>query len=390
VTDHPAYAIIHVKESPSCDAWPIVERVPGGWSSGVHHYEDSRVIDLTPLHLVPDHVTTQWGLRSGNAPVVHPCSENAASYGARMTDQTETAGAEPVVTNTFELLDAAAERGYNTMFEGDLPTEGIERALWHKVALAILDDPKLLPAWARGARVDADNWRRQCSALDARLDAARRNATDAERIANGLRAERDELKARIERLRFEVENWTLPVGALQQMSDAVNLVPPVSDEDDDVPHSELRARRAMDVVYEWLRGIRGIPAALHGDQPAETASPQAWTQDDRSGEASVQAPPTVDSGEDVAKLPDPNGCRHCDAPERGHYRRYTDGVGWHQWAVPDDTTRLARMYARRAATHPGGQVWPPGSGADDTIAFRTPPPAPFVPAADAFPEVTDG
>ncbi|GAB3156445.1 hypothetical protein GCM10027258_62890 [Amycolatopsis stemonae] len=72
--------------------------------------------------------------------------------------------------STFELLDAAAERGHNAMFEGDLPAEGIERDLWHKVVLAVLDDPRLLPHWARAARVDADNWHRQCTSLDAQLE----------------------------------------------------------------------------------------------------------------------------------------------------------------------------------------------------------------------------
>lgn len=77
------------------------------------------------------------------------------------------------------------------------------------------------------------------------------------------------------------------------------------------------------------------------------------------------SPSTVDSGEAAAKLPDPDGCRYCHASERGHYRRWTDGHGWHQWAPPSNATRLARMRARREATQP---------------------PSPFVPAADAFPE----
>jgi hypothetical protein len=86
VTDHPAYAIIHVKESPSCDAWPIVERVPGGWSSGVHHYEDSRVIDLMPLHLVPDS-GLQWGVRTDSTGKVEECAE-ASAWLLQAPDQT--------------------------------------------------------------------------------------------------------------------------------------------------------------------------------------------------------------------------------------------------------------------------------------------------------------
>lgn len=47
------YAVIHVRSKgwPTTDAWPIVERVPGGWQSGVHHYPDADVLDVTPLAL---------------------------------------------------------------------------------------------------------------------------------------------------------------------------------------------------------------------------------------------------------------------------------------------------------------------------------------------------
>ncbi|HEY3480864.1 MAG TPA: hypothetical protein VGL02_18360 [Streptomyces sp.] len=51
----PSYAIIHVSPGPGREAWPIVERVPGGWQSGVHHYPDEDVIEVsTPLRLVPE------------------------------------------------------------------------------------------------------------------------------------------------------------------------------------------------------------------------------------------------------------------------------------------------------------------------------------------------
>lgn len=130
--------------------------------------------------------------------------------------------------------------------------------------------------------------------------------------------------------------------------------------------------------------------ALQGDQPAETSvtDVDVFSHDgtflyvgtlqrcpdgrlatfhpsDERVTSPQASPSTVDSGEAVAKLTDPNGCRHCGAPERGHYRRYADGVGWHKWTAPDDAVRLERMRARREASQP---------------------PAPFVPAADAFPE----
>ncbi|OBA53056.1 hypothetical protein A5789_24925 [Nocardia sp. 852002-51101_SCH5132738] len=42
-------AIIHVQSGPSGEAWPIVERVPGGWQSGAHHYRDADVLDVSPI-----------------------------------------------------------------------------------------------------------------------------------------------------------------------------------------------------------------------------------------------------------------------------------------------------------------------------------------------------
>ncbi|MFD6070776.1 hypothetical protein [Amycolatopsis lurida] len=204
--------------------------------------------------------------------------------------------------------------------------------------------------------------------LGARLDAARLNAADAERIANDLRAERDlllwlhaeavhfgqgwhaqwlaareaagfatrrmtefadardQLQAHVDRVRFEIENATLPVGALQQMSDAVNLAHPVSEEDKDidVPHTELRARRAMDLVYDWLRTIRAIPATLQDDQPAEPTPPSA-----------------VDSGEHMMA----DGTRfkvwHCPAHSTGSVKWFgptahcmEDGCDHHSEEVP--------------------------------------------------------
>lgn len=77
-------------------------------------------------------------------------------------------------TTTFDLLDAAAERGHDAMFEGQLPADGIERDLWHQVVLAVLDDPQLLPAWARAARADADTWHRAANDLDAELQRTRK------------------------------------------------------------------------------------------------------------------------------------------------------------------------------------------------------------------------
>lgn len=46
------YAVIHVKDGPA-ESWPVVERVPGGWQSGAHHYPDADVLRVTPLRLAP-------------------------------------------------------------------------------------------------------------------------------------------------------------------------------------------------------------------------------------------------------------------------------------------------------------------------------------------------
>lgn len=52
--------------------------------------------------------------------------------------------------------------------------------------------------------------------------------------------------------------------------------------------------------------------------------------------------------------PDPDGCKFCGHPERGHGRVYTlaphpdtgEDIGWHSWAEPTDAQRLERMKQR--------------------------------------------
>jgi hypothetical protein len=42
-------AVIEVRHGgPHSKSWPIVERVPGGWQSGEHHYPDKDVVSVTP------------------------------------------------------------------------------------------------------------------------------------------------------------------------------------------------------------------------------------------------------------------------------------------------------------------------------------------------------
>lgn len=49
----------------------------------------------------------------------------------------------------------------------------------------------------------------------------------------------------------------------------------------------------------------------------------------------------------------PNGCRWCGLPERGHYRQWTTTVGWHTWVAPSDEQRLFRMQVRAAGRMAG-------------------------------------
>lgn len=47
---YPQYAHIKVVDGP-LTSFPIVERVYGGWQSGVMHYPDALVESFTPLYL---------------------------------------------------------------------------------------------------------------------------------------------------------------------------------------------------------------------------------------------------------------------------------------------------------------------------------------------------
>ena len=70
---------------------------------------------------------------------------------------------------------------------------------------------------------------------------------------------------------------------------------------------------------------------------------------------------------------EPNACRWCGVPQRGHFQLWKPPVGWHTFAEPTDEQRLARMKARRAAREPqpaqlptdfptGASIWIPGDG----------------------------
>ena len=45
----------------------------------------------------------------------------------------------------------------------------------------------------------------------------------------------------------------------------------------------------------------------------------------------------------------PNGCRICGLDERGHARRWSKSVGWHQWTPPTQAQIKRRMQDRRTA-----------------------------------------
>lgn len=46
---------------------------------------------------------------------------------------------------------------------------------------------------------------------------------------------------------------------------------------------------------------------------------------------------------------EPNACRWCGVPQRGHFQLWKPPVGWHTFTEPTDAQRLARMRARQAA-----------------------------------------
>lgn len=42
-----------------------------------------------------------------------------------------------------------------------------------------------------------------------------------------------------------------------------------------------------------------------------------------------------------------NGCRHCGIGERGHGRRWENGIGWHEFVDPTDEQRKERHRAAK-------------------------------------------
>lgn len=147
---------------------------------GAHRAADGPYVDEEQPAGLPFRTTVRaWNLRDA-------CFAAAA---LALSDWTQPDENGP---GSFELLDAAAERGHDAMFEGTLAESGIERDLWHQVVLAVLADPRLLPHWARAARNDADNWHRQCLALDEELQRTRRERDQARTEANVLRCRVDD------------------------------------------------------------------------------------------------------------------------------------------------------------------------------------------------------
>ncbi|WP_409186692.1 hypothetical protein F9C11_21625 [Amycolatopsis sp. VS8301801F10] len=133
-----------------------------------------------------------------------------------------------------------------------------------------------------------------------RGDHQRRAKLAEERLAQAIelckeaRAESAADRAKLEEICAAIEQCTLPVGALQEMSDAVNLVHPVSEEDDDTPYSELRARRAMEVVYGWLGTIRAVPRQIVERTTTESGQPSlaaadAWARECTDNEEALAA-----------------------------------------------------------------------------------------------------
>lgn len=51
------------------------------------------------------------------------------------------------------------------------------------------------------------------------------------------------------------------------------------------------------------------------------------------------------------EAPEPSGCRWCGTGERQHASRFVPSVGQHLFTAPTAAQRLARMRARRDASH---------------------------------------
>ncbi|MGW4525153.1 hypothetical protein [Amycolatopsis sp. NPDC004378] len=230
---------------------------------GAHRVGDGPYVDEEQPAGLPFTVTVRaWNLRDA-------CIAAAALSLADWTQPDENGA------GSFELLDAAAERGHNAMFEGELAADGIERDLWHKVVLAVLADPQLLSHWARAARIDADNWHRQCRDLDAELEEWRSTAKSGTRAGWVLSRVREALgtpdgravsvhaaEVRAER---DAERQTAVA-----MSDAYRKA---------VRERDQMRDAVLALCDTWWRGKQGevsaghtftaIRAALQGDQPTE-------------------------------------------------------------------------------------------------------------------------
>lgn len=202
--------------------------------------------------------------------------------------------------------------------------------------------------------------------LGARLDAARLNAADAERIANGLRAERDLLlwlhaEALWQRdvLRIDFNSSEEDLTDARRDLAEVRAKLAASDEAglgwhrqwlatrQTVADRQARIDKALDLANNparWL-GIEdefaeAIREALQGGQPAEATSPSA-----------------VDSGEHVM----------------------ADGTRFKIWHCPAHLTGSVKWFGPTAHCMEDG-----------CDHHSEEPPAPFVPAADAFPEEVPG
>ncbi|UKD50863.1 hypothetical protein L3Q65_00795 (plasmid) [Amycolatopsis sp. FU40] len=143
----PSYAIIHVAPKPGLEAWPVVERVPGGWQSGVHHYPDEDVIDVsTPLRLVPEHA----GGGAAREPVAAHQASAACEYqtlpgvsredgGYCTEDAADGRHCPPHAEITAFARAAGPESGNPGLAKAPSPTDcgavhpdsGAECALWH-------------------------------------------------------------------------------------------------------------------------------------------------------------------------------------------------------------------------------------------------------------------
>jgi hypothetical protein len=110
------YAIIRVQYEPGGgEAWPVVQRVPGGWQSGAHHYPDDAVLSVRPLTLVDPGDTR---------PIVQRVAEHLLTHAIDTTDR-DADGNCACVCGNFREGDPSVCEGWDDHLAESLADAGL-------------------------------------------------------------------------------------------------------------------------------------------------------------------------------------------------------------------------------------------------------------------------